>query len=182
MSGKIYITGTRGGLGSAIKSNLTSAYPSHQIIDLNRPEYDLSRVDGNLDRLVKDDFDLYVNCSHYGFSQVELLYRLFDQNKDRKCHIINIGSVSSDGDRKAINQYAIEKAALEKTCQQLSLVSDKCKVSLVKPGRMETKMVKHIEAPKMDPKNVAESVLWIASQPEHINIKSLTIDIMQDLK
>lgn len=179
---KIYITGTRGGLGSAIKNNFITNYPYSDIVDLNRPEYDLSRQDGNLDRLVKDDFDIFVNCSHYGFSQVELLYRLFDQNKDRKCHIINIGSVSSDGDRKAINQYAIEKAALEKACQQLSLVSDKCKVSLVKPGRMETKMVEHIEAPKMDPKNVAESVLWIASQPEHINIKSLTIDIMQDLK
>ena len=182
MSGKIYITGTRGGLGSAIMSKLTLTYPYQDIIELNRPEHDLSRVDGNLDSLVKDDFRIYVNCSHYEFSQVELLYRLFDHNKDRKCHIINIGSVSSDGDRKAINPYAIQKAALEKACQQLSLISDKCKVSLVKPGRMNTKMVEHIDAPKMDTATVAESVNWIATQPEHINIKSLTIDIMQDLK
>lgn len=176
------MTGSKGGLGSAILSKLLRSFPFQDIVELNRPEYDLSRVDGNLDRLVKNDFSIYVNCSHYEFSQVELLYRLFDHNKDRECHIINIGSVSSDGDRKAINPYAVQKAALEKACQQLSLISDKCKVSLVKPGRMDTKMVEHIDAPKMDPAIVAESVHWIATQPKHINIKSLTIDIMQDLK
>ena len=172
---KFYITGTRGGLGSAIAKKLHMRFPFDDIQSLNRPEYELKDIN-------KNDFDVFINCSHYEFNQTELLYRLFEANKDRECHIISIGSVSSDGDRKSINKYAIEKAALEKACQQLSLVSDKCKVSLIKPGRINTKMVKHIDSKKMEPEEVAKAVVWVATQPKHINIKSLTIDIMQDLK
>ena len=43
-------------------------------------------------------------------------------------------------------------------------------------------MVKHIDSKKMEPEEVAQAVVWVATQPKHINIKSLTIDIMQDLK
>lgn len=176
---KIYVTGTTSGLGQAIKDEIKKTYIYPTIIDLNKPDYDLSL---NLDNYIKDDFDVYINNAHYSFAQTELLYKLVEVNKNRECHIINIGSVSSDGDRKIVNHYAIEKTALEKACTQLSLINSKCKISLVKPGRMNTKMVKHIDAPKLDTKEVARVILWMINQPRHINIKSISVDIMQELK
>lgn len=176
---KIYVTGTTSGLGQTIKEEIKKTYIYPNIIDLNKPDYNLSL---NLDNYIKDDFDVYINNAHYSFAQTELLYKLVEVNKDRECHIINIGSVSSDGDRKTVNHYAIEKTALEKACTQLSLINSKCKISLVKPGRMNTKMVQHIDAPKLDTKEVARVILWMITQPRHINIKSISVDIMQELK
>lgn len=174
----IYLTGSRGGLGSAIKQKLERDTPLLEVTCLDRPEYDM---DFSLYKFIKNDFNVYINCSHNGFAQVDILYELVEANKDRYCHIINVGSVASDGDRMKVHPYCVHKAALEKACQQLALVNSKCKVSLIKPGRMNTKMVEHIDAPKMRPEDVANAVVWMINQPREINIKSLTIDIMQDL-
>lgn len=177
---KIYITGTTRGLGRALFKEFNKI--NFEVKGLNRPEYDLTNyTDDNLDKFVKDDFLIYINNAQYEFAQTELLYKLFEVNKDRECHIVNIGSVSSDGDRKSVNKYAIQKTALEKACTQLTLINSKCKISLIKPGRMETKMTSHIDAPKLDPRDVARIVLWTVAQPRHINIKSMSIDILQDI-
>lgn len=170
---KVYVTGSSRGLGRAIKKQFSKVQT--EVIGLDRPEYNLD----NIENYIKNDFDIYVNNAEHYFAQTCLLYALFETNKNRPCHIINIGSVSSDGDRKEVNEYAVQKTALEKACTQLTLVKSKCKVSLLKPGRMRTDMVKHIDAPKLDPREVARAVLWIAAQPEHVNVKSLSIDIME---
>lgn len=174
---RVYITGTTRGLGKALAKDFAKI--KFDVVGLNRPDYDLSK---GLDIFVKEDFLIYINNAQYGFAQTELLYRLFEANKDRECHIINIGSVSSDGDRKVVNQYAIEKTALEKACTQLSLVSKKCKVSLIKPGRIDTDLIATTEGPKLDPREVSRAILWTAIQPRYVNIKSMTIDIMPELK
>jgi len=172
---RVYITGSTKGLGKALKKEFSKL--KFEIVGLDRPEYDLS----NTDNYVKDDFVIYINNAHYEYAQTDLLYKLVEANKERQCHIINIGSVSSDGDRKAINQYAIHKTALEKACTQLSLVNSKCKITLIKPGRIDTDMIKETIAPKMDPREVARAIVWTAIQPRHINIKSVTVDILPEL-
>lgn len=178
---KVYVTGTTRGLGKALKKEFTKL--KFEVVGLDRPEYNLDcKYPAEIDKYVKDDFLIYVNNAHYEYAQTELLYKLAEANKERQCHIINIGSVSSDGDRKSVNQYAIHKTALEKACTQLSLVNSKCKISLIKPGRINTDMVKETVAPKMDPREVARTIVWVAAQPKHINIKSMTVDIMQELK
>ena len=60
---KFYITGTRRGLGQALSE----------------------RVDC-VDTL--EECDIFINCKHDGFSQVELLYEAASMNK----RIINIGT------------------------------------------------------------------------------------------
>lgn len=179
-SKKHYITGSTGGLGTALMEEFETKFYCDEVIGLDRPEYDL---DKDLDSYVKDDFDVYVNNAHSGMRQVELLYKLFRYNQDRECTIINIGSVSGDGDRKEVNEYAIHKAALEKACTQLQLVESKCRVCLIKPGRMKTKMTDHrSEFPRMDPIHVAQAVSFMINAPQDLNIKSLTIDINNSMK
>ena len=165
---KVYITGTTSGLGKALLEFFPDAF------SLNKPHFDLAK---DISPFIKDDFDIYINNAHYAFAQTRLLYALFEKNKHRNCHIISIGSVSSDGDRKTINQYAVEKTALEKASSQLSLIESHCKVSLIKPGRMKTKMVKHIKGvKKMKASEVASLVNFVASQPRHLNVKNITLD------
>ena len=174
---RIYVTGGTKGLGAAIIQSFERQYMFDDIKNLSRSTgYDIRN---GVEHFCKTDFDVYVNNAQYGFRQTELLYELFKRNKMRKCHIINIGSVSGDGDRKEYNPYAVEKAALEKATTQLQLVDSKCKVSLIKPGRMDTDMVKHIDAPKMYPQAVANAINFIISQSSDVLIKSLTIDVKE---
>ena len=157
----IYITGTTRGLGAELVHHFQRRHLFENVVGLNRPEYDLSK---NLDDYVKDDFKIYINNAHYGFAQTELLYKLFEENKDKHCQIINIGSVSADGDRKEVNKYAIQKKALDAACTQLQLVKSVCRVIQVKPGRIDTDLVEHIDAKKMDAFDIAKQISWISEQ------------------
>ena len=79
---KFYITGTRRGLGKALSEK-------YNIVD-------------NL-----NEADVFINCKHDGFSQVDLLYKAAELNKK----IINIGSAASDWTKgyKDNFKYCIEK-------------------------------------------------------------------------
>ena len=85
-----YITGTRRGLGEA-----------------------LSKFYDTVDTL--EECDVFINCKHDGFQQVELLYEAAELDK----RIINIGSNSPDGNKSWRHPYAVQKAALDKANEQL---------------------------------------------------------------
>ena len=87
---KFFITGTRRGLGKALKER-------HETVD------------------TLEECDIFINCKHDGFEQVKLLYKAADLGKI----IINIGSNSPDGLKKQPHPYQIEKFALEKANEQL---------------------------------------------------------------
>ena len=89
---KFYITGTRRGLGKALSEK-------YNIVD-------------NL-----NEADVFINCKHDGFSQVDLLYKAAELNKK----IINIGSAASDWTKgyKDNFKYGIEKKTLREVNDQL---------------------------------------------------------------
>lgn len=171
---KIAITGHTSGLGKNLYEELTE---NHDVYGMSRANgYDLS-VD--IEKFVSDDFDLYINNAHFGYAQTDLLYRLFAKNKDRKCTIISIGSVSSDGNKDVLNEYAVQKSALEKASLQLQLIDSECKVILLKLGRMNTPMTEHRKMyPRINTSYVVNTVKWLIEQPDEIVIKSMTIDIL----
>ena len=171
---KIVITGHTSGLGKTLYNILSK---DHEVIGLSRQNgYDLSK---DLDTFLVDDFDVYINHAYYDYSQTTLLYELFEKNKYRDCAVINVGSVSADGNRDAVNEYAVHKAALEKACLQLQLIDTGCKVIHLKLGRMNTPMTDHKrEYPRIETDYIANTVEWLMNQPKDILIKNLTIDIM----
>lgn len=171
---KIVITGHTSGIGKALYDLLIAQ--GHTVVGLSRSNgFDLSL---NLNMFMLDNWDVYINNAQYEFKQTELLYKLFEENKNRKCQIINIGSVSSDNAayRDSINEYSTQKKALETACSQLQFSDPDCKVILVKPGRTDTPLVASTNSYKIDPVYIAECVSWIINQPERILIKSITID------
>ena len=171
---KMVITGHTSGLGRSIYEKFSA---SHEVLGLSRETgHNLS---ADLRSFLIDDFDVYVNNAYYDYSQVSLLYQLFERNKYRDCFIINIGSVSADGNKDTVNEYAIHKAALEKACTQLQLIDSECRVIHLKLGRMKTPMTDHQNMyPRMDTQYIADTIEWIIGQPKNILIKNLTIDVM----
>ena len=168
---KVSITGSTGGLGTALVNKFSDC--KLKLLDRNKG-FDLEK---NLNDFVDRDFDVFINNAYSTFKQTELLYKLFESNKNRNCIIINIGSVSSDGNKDYINEYAVHKNALEKSCLQLQLIDSECKVVLVKLGRMDTAMVANRKGyPKMDPMYIAKCIRWLVYQPDTIVIKNLTVD------
>ena len=168
----IYITGTTKGLGKSLLEKYQSI--GSNVFGMNRPTYDLSK---DISSLVRKDFDIYILNAQYEWGQVDLLYSLFEKNRDRKCTIIAIGSVSADGDRKEVNRYAIQKKALDAACCQLQLCSSTCTVTQIKLGRMNTDLVKHISAPKMDTDRLANFIVnLIISNNDEFYTKTITVD------
>ena len=169
---KIAITGHTSGLGQALFNHWSST-------SYNLTGFSLSNgfnIDTDVEKISDVEFDIFINNAYSKYQQVELLYKLYEKNKDRKCTIINIGSASSDGNVDRIKPYAIEKLALEKACLQLQFNTSVCKVLLIKPGRMETPMVAHTNSKKIDLSYMVSTIDWLIAQPENIAIRSITID------
>ena len=167
------ITGTTSGLGyEAVRY---FANRDWKICEMNRPDFDIMKPNMS----IISEFDVFINNAYGdGFAQTKLLYKVFEEHKNRECMIVNIGSVSGDGDRQRVYPYAIHKAALEKASIQLALLETNCKVCLIKPGRMYTPMTEHrTEYYRMPPTDVVKAIDFMVNQPKQIIVKSLTIDV-----
>jgi hypothetical protein len=141
---KFYITGTRRGLGK----RLSELYP----------------VTDNLETC-----DIFINCKHDGFSQVDLLYKAAKLNK----RIINIGSAASDWTKgyKDNFKYGIEKHTLRMVNDQLFWQG--VNTTILNFGYFDTERSSHVDKPKMTLDYVIEIIDWVIFQPHRI--KEMTL-------
>ena len=139
---KIYITGTRRGLGQAL-------------IDYY----------GNCNSL--EECDIFINCKHEGFQQVDLLYKAAELNK----RIINIGSNSPDENKKKPHVYQIEKFALDKANEQLFYQG--VNTTIIRFGYFDSPRVEQIDAKKMSIDYCCSIIHWILQQPHRV--KDITV-------
>lgn len=137
-----YITGIRRGLGRRLWE-----------------EY------GSVDRL--EDCDVFINCKHDGFSQVDLLYRAAELGK----RIINIGSNSPDQSKKQPHIYQVEKFALDKANEQLFYQG--VNTSIIRFGWFDSERVSHIQAQKMSIDECINTIQWVLDNPNRV--KNITI-------
>ena len=139
---KFYITGTRRGLGES-----------------------LSKKYNTVDNL--QDCDVFINCKHNGFEQVNLLYQAAELNK----RIINIGSNSPDETKRVKHIYAVEKSALDKANHQLFYQG--VNTTIVRFGYFDSPRVAHIDKKKMTIEYCVSIIDWILQQPHRI--KEITV-------
>jgi hypothetical protein len=137
---KFYITGTRRGLGKALEEKY-----------------------GNCNSL--EECDVFINCKHNGFEQVDLLYRAAKLNK----RIVNIGSHASDYTFKY--RYAIEKKALREANHHL--FTEGYNTTCINFGYIDTESQKDKDVPKLSVNYCVDIVDWILSQPA--KVKEITI-------
>ena len=141
---KFYITGTRRGLGKALSEK-------YNIVD-------------NL-----NEADVFINCKHDGFSQVDLLYKAAELNKK----IVNIGSAASDWTKgyKDNFKYGIEKKTLREVNDQLFWQGiDTC---IINYGLFDTPRVEHIDKKKMSVDYCISIIDWVLEQKHRV--KEITI-------
>ena len=141
---KFYITGTKRGLGKAL-------YDKYETVE-------------NL-----QDCDIFINCKHNGFEQIELLYSAAKINKK----IINIGSAGSDWlkGHKDYYRYGLEKKTLKDANDQLFYQGvDTCIINF---GYFDTPRVEHITKKKMSVDYCLSIIEWILNQPHRI--KDITV-------
>ena len=139
---KFYITGIRRGLGKALKDKL-----------------------GCVSSL--EECDVFINCKHDGFKQVELLYDA--AALDLK--IIKIGSNSPDQNKSKPHVYQIEKGALDKANDQLFYQG--IDTTIIRFGYFDSPRVEHIKDKKMSIEYCVSIIEWILKQ-EH-RVKELTV-------
>ena len=139
---KFYITGIRRGLGKALKDKL-----------------------GCVDSL--EECDVFINCKHDGFKQVELLYDA--AALDLK--IINIGANYPDQNKSKPHVYQIEKGALDKANDQLFYQG--IDTTIIRFGYFDSPRVEHITNKKMPIEYCVSIIEWVLEQ-EH-RVKELTV-------
>mgnify|MGYP001187064435 FL=1 len=137
-----FITGTRRGLGKA----LSTLYDTVGCLE---------------------DCDVFINCKHDGFKQVELLYEAAELGK----RIINIGSNSPDQSKSRPHIYQIEKSALDKANEQLFYQG--IDTTIVRFGYFDSPRVQGIDAKKMDIDYCCSVINWVLDQPHRI--KDITV-------
>tara|TARA_R100001377_G_C3097832_1_gene78146 strand:- start:49 stop:504 length:456 start_codon:yes stop_codon:yes gene_type:complete len=137
-----FITGTRRGLGEA-----------------------LSIFYDTVDTL--EECDVFINCKHNGFEQVELLYKAAELKK----RIINIGSNSPDGNKSFPHIYAVQKSALDKANEQLFYLG--IDTTIIRFGYFDSPRVARFDKPKMTIGYCVSVVDWVLNQP--YRVKEITI-------
>jgi len=137
---KYYITGTRRGLGAAL-----------------RDYYGCTET--------LEECDVFINCKHDGFQQVELLYQAAKLGK----RIINIGSLASD--YTYMYRYGVEKKALREANHHL--FDTGVQTTIVNFGYIDTESQRHKDVPKMPVDYCCSIIHWILQQP--YNVKEITV-------
>jgi len=141
---KYYITGIKRGLGKKL-------YEKYNTVD------------------TLQDCDVFINCKHDGFTQVELLYQACALGKKT----INIGSAASDWIKgyKENFKYGIEKKALRDANDQLYWQgNDTCIINF---GYFDSPRVVNINVNKMTIEYCMAVIDWVLQQPHRI--KELTV-------
>ena len=118
-----------------------------------------------------EECDIFINCKHEGFSQVDNLYKAIELDK----RVINIGSYASDWiyhPTKEKYTYAIEKKAFRDANSQLfDNGHDTCCLNL---GYLDTESVQHITDNKMTCRSVLDNIEFILLHPHRVKEMTIT--------
>jgi NADP-dependent 3-hydroxy acid dehydrogenase YdfG len=175
---KIAITGHTSGIGQALYTYLKEH--GHDVRGFSRSTgHDLGET-ATISRLIEEtaDCDVFINNAYYDWTQVDLMFAMFENWKDQDRLILNIGSDSGDGIKTFMHPYATKKAAIDHGSAQLNAVQNaRCRVTNLKPGWVRTPQIEHlkISEPQLDPVEVAKLVAYILELPKGMHISSLSV-------
>ena len=128
--------------------------------------------------------DIFINNAYYKFSQVKILFNLWEQwcdcNKEKI--IININSVIHLISypytyHPFFSKYKIHKLALDRAVRELQQTPSKCQVSQITAGYVKTKsLIKAFEnKKKLDVQEVVETIDFIITKSTKYKIHNIVI-------
>ena len=135
--------------------------------------------------------DVFINNAYVPDNQVRLMYLMYEQWQDRPRLIVNMSATSSDsitnfsqmGYNPDWTPYVSDKARLDWASLQLANMykKGKCRVSLVKPGFVDTdstSMFKEFaEDYMMTADSVAEQLEWLIDVGKDVQVRNISFDV-----
>jgi len=187
---KIAITGHKHGIGKAFAEQL--AKRGHEIIGISRSDGEnIRRIEHTAN--IIDSCELFINNAQSMFAQTELLYAVWDKWRTLASHrwIWNISTMmvqdpvnsTPDGhDDLTMSQYHTQKLALEQASRQLQYKSSWPKISIIRPGGVDTSNKEPVTEKscgevleKSDVNVWVKSVIDTFSQHQNIHVSELSI-------
>lgn len=157
---KIAITGHTAGIGQALAEEY--ALDGHKIVGLSK------REGNNIRNTLKicdqiEPCDIFINNAQAGYSQTELLFEMAQRWQGTKKHIMVVSTMMTQDPVSSIHgldmdQYRVQKIALEEAVQQIRHRRLGVKITLVRPGNIATSTDKTVP-PAANVNNWARTLL-----------------------
>jgi NADP-dependent 3-hydroxy acid dehydrogenase YdfG len=175
---KIAITGHTAGIGQALSKFYSQQ--GHVIVGL-------SRRDGNNIRNIPkiadqiEPCDMFVNNAQAGYAQTELLFEMAQRWTGTKKHIVVISTQMTQEPVSVLpglemDQYRIQKVALEESVKQIRNRRLQIKLTTVRPGNIATSADKTVP-PSADVDNWAQTLIEIFQTAEKNNLRIADISL-----
>jgi NADP-dependent 3-hydroxy acid dehydrogenase YdfG len=168
---KIAITGHTAGIGQAL-AQIYSQH-GHDIVGLSRREGNNIR---NIPKIADqiEPCDMFVNNAQAGYAQTELLFEMARRWTGTKKHIIVISTMMTQDPTSVLpgldmDQYRIQKVALEQAVQQIRYRRLDIRITIVRPGNIATNPDKTVP-PAADVDNWAQTLIEIFNTAEKNNL------------
>ena len=188
----IAITGHKHGIGKAFAEQLTAR--GHKIIGISRSDGENIRRIEHTANLI-DPCNLFINNAQSYYAQTELLYAVWKRwhTLASQHWIWNISTMMTEEPINStpegledieMSQYRTQKLALEEATKQLQHKSSWPKISIIRPGGVETSDIKKEEEFKKSCGEVMEKSdvnVWVKSvidtfaQHQNIHVSELSI-------
>lgn len=169
---KIAITGHTAGIGQAL-ARIYSQH-GHDIVGLSRREGNNIR---NLPKIADqiEPCDMFVNNAQTGYAQTELLFEMARRWQGSKKHIIIISTIMTQNPISPLpglemDQYRIQKVALEESVKQIRNRGLQIKLTIVRPGNIATSKDKTVP-PAADVDNWAQTLIEIFDTATRNNLR-----------
>jgi nucleoside-diphosphate-sugar epimerase len=166
---KIAITGHTAGIGRAI----AEAYYGNEIVGLSTRDGNNIRNIPKIADLI-EPCDMFINNAQSGYAQTELLFEMARRWSGTKKHIIIISTMMTQDPVSCIpgldmDQYRIQKVALEEAAKQIRAKHIGLKITIVRPGNVATSSDKTVP-PAADVDNWAKTLIDIFNMAEKRNL------------
>ena len=176
---KVVIFGSTKGLGNAFLRYIENV--STNIVEINRKDWIVNGSIKGLKNKIRNATLLVCN-HHLDLNSANILFEFQEFYSKKNVVILIVGSVTSDVVKDQPNKYNIEKKTIENIVIQLQLHSSKPQFVLLKPGWIDSEMLKNNSraksANKMKPKQLVDYTMSVllSSIQANLNLKSITID------
>ena len=168
---KIAITGHTAGIGQAL-AQIYSQH-GHDIVGLSRREGNNIR---NISKIADqiEPCDMFINNAQAGYAQTELLFEMARRWTGTKKHIMVISTQMTQDPTSCLpgldmDQYRVQKVALEESVKQIRNRRLQIKLTIVRPGNIATNPDKTVP-PAADVDNWAQTLIEIFRTAEKNNL------------
>lgn len=167
---KIAITGHTAGIGRA----LAEVYYGNEIVGISRREGNDIRNIPKICNLI-EPCDMFINNAQAGYAQTELLFEMAKRWQGTQKHIIVISTMMTQQPTSPIpgldmDQYRVQKVALEEAVRQIRDRKVGVKITIVRPGNIATSADKTVP-PAADTEQWARTLVGLLQMAEANNMR-----------